>query len=66
MDLCAPQVRQRLRQGVPQGLQARDKEVGSSSAGMNRIKFVGFAGSLTERQAPCISALAHTPEQARV
>jgi len=35
MDLCSPQGRQRLGHG--------DKEVGSSSAGMNRIKFVGFA-----------------------
>jgi len=43
-----------------------DKEVGSSSAGMNRIKFVGFASSPEFLQDPCISAHQHTPEQARV
>jgi hypothetical protein len=67
MDLCAPQVRQRLGHGVPAKKCGHgDKEVGSSSAGMNRIKFVGFASSPEFLQDPCISAHQHTPEQARV
>jgi hypothetical protein len=47
-------------------MQARDKKVSSSSAGMNRIKFVGFASSPEFLQVSCISAHQHTPEQARV
>jgi len=44
----------------------RAREVGSSSAGMNRIKFVGFASQPDIRQAARISAHQHTPEQAPV
>ncbi len=45
---------------------ARQGEIGSSSAGMNRIKFVGFAGRPDGCQAARISVHQHTPEQARV
>ena len=46
----------------------RKGEISSSYAGINRIKFIGFAGKSTVfcRQTASISVHQHTPEQARV
>jgi hypothetical protein len=59
VQLHAPHVAGRSTQGAQQ-------EVGSSSAGMNRIKFVGFAGLPEFLQASPISAHQHTPERCGV
>jgi len=46
---------------------ATQGEIGSSSAGINRIKFVGFAGQhVVSNRLPAISVHQHTPEQRRV
>ncbi len=65
VDLCPHPGRMRRGKVRLPTAKWQGRKIGSSYAGINRIKFIGFAGQPEFQTAP-VSVPQHTPEQPRV